>query len=248
MMSLTNIEGIIFDLGSTLLEFESRPWDEITLEGQKRAYDRLVSDDHQLPEFEAFNARLEEIKNDYRVAAAETFKEWRSVDAFEKAIAEYNLPDAREQSVRSIEIFYELVREGFVLCEGANEVLEEIKCRGYRTGLISNTIFPEDAHELDLEMFGLLKYIDFRIYSSEFGYRKPHPDIYMEGLRRIGLPAERTLFIGDRYIEDVEGPQRIGMSAVLKYREGRAYPDPMPAGFPVIKRLPELLDLLNGRP
>jgi len=246
-MSLAHIRGVIFDLGSTLLEFESRPWDEITYEGQKRAYDRLVSDDHQLPAFDLFNARLEEIKNEYRAVAAETLKEWRSVDAFEKALVEYGLPDAREQSIRSIEIFYELVREGFVLCEGANEVLENIKRRGYNTGLISNTIFPETAHEIDLDNFGLLPYIDFRVYSSEFGYRKPHPEIYREGLRRIGLPPERTLYIGDRYVEDVEGPQNIGMSAVLKYREGRVYPDPMPAGFPVIDSLPELLDLLNER-
>lgn len=244
-MSLSHIRGIIFDLGSTLLEFESRPWDEITYEGQKRAYDQLVSDDHHLPDFETFNARLEEIKAEYRARAVETLQEWCSVDAFEKVLAEYGLSDAKEQGSRSIDIFYELVREGFVLCEGAREVLAKVKERGYKTGLMSNTIFPGTAHEIDLDNFGLSPYLDFRIYSSEFGYRKPHPEIYREGLRRIGLPAEETLFVGDRYFEDIEGPQNMGMSAILKYREGREYPDPMPEGFPVIHSLTELPDLLN---
>lgn len=242
---MSQIKGIIFDLGSTLLEFESRPWEEITLDGQRRAYDHLVSSDHQLPDFDTFNARLEEIKNEYRATAMETLREWRSADAFERLFAEYGLDDVHEQSVRSVDIFYELVREGFVLCDGANEVLRELKSRGYRTGLMSNTIFPEHSHEVDLEYFGLQQYLDFRIYSSEFGYRKPHSTIYEEGLRRIDLPGSAVMFVGDRFYEDIEGPQKHGMSAVLKYREGRKYPDPMPEGFPIIHSLTELLDIVN---
>lgn len=242
---MSEIKGIIFDLGSTLLEFESRSWEEISLDGHRRAYDHLISNDHQLPDFETFNARLEEIKNEYRAVALETLREWQSTVAFEKLLAEYGLENVREQSIRSMDLFYELVREGFVLCEGANEVLAELKRRGYRTGLMSNTIFPRYSHEVDLEHYDLKRYLDFRIYSSDFGYRKPHPAIYEEGLRRIGLPASETLFVGDRYIEDVDGPQKHGMSAVLKYREGRKYPDPMPEGFPVIHSLTELLDIVD---
>lgn len=242
---MSQFKGIIFDLGSTLLEFESRPWEEITIDGQRRAYEHLVSRDHQLPDFETFNARLEEIKNEYRATALETLREWRSTDAFERLYTEYGLDNAHEQSVRSMDIFYELVREGFVLCEGADEVLHELKQRGYRTGLMSNTIFPEYSHEVDLEHYGLKQYLDFRIYSSEFGYRKPHSAIFEEGLRRIGLPGSATIFVGDRYVEDVEGPQKHGMSAVLKYREGRKYPDPMPDGFPVIHSLHELLNIVD---
>ncbi len=242
---MSRIKGIIFDLGSTLLEFESRSWEEINLDGQRRAYDHLVGSDHQLPDFETFNARLEEIKNEFRTTALETLREWRSIDAYEKILSEYGLSNVHEQSLRSMDIFYELVREGFVVCEGANEVLAELKRRGYRTGLMSNTIFPEYSHEIDLERIGLKQYLDFRVYSSEFGYRKPHSTIYEEGLRRIGLPGSATLFVGDRYVEDVEGPQKHGMSAVLKYREGRKYPDPMPDGFPVIHSLTELLDIVD---
>jgi HAD superfamily hydrolase (TIGR01549 family) len=232
-------------LGSTLIEFEAQPWEETVLVGHRRAYDHLVNRDHQLPDFETFNARLQEIITERRAVAMETLREWRSVDAFEKLLTEYGLDNVHEQSVRGWELFYELVRERFVLCEGANEVLRELKRRGYRTGLMSNTTFRGYYHEVDLEHLGLQQYLDFRIYSSEFGYRKPHPAIYEEGLRRIGLPGAETMFVGDRYIEDVEGPQKHGMSPVLKYREGRKYPDPMPAGFPVIHSLKELLDILH---
>ncbi len=242
---MSKIQGILFDLGSTLLEFETRPWQETTLEGHRRAYEHLVSSDHKLPDFDTFTARWQEIMNECRAEAMETLREWRSVDVLERLLTEYGLDNVHEQSVRSWTAFYELVRERIVLCEGANEVLRELKRRGYRTGVVSNTTFPEYSHEGDLESIGLKQYLDFRIYSSEFGYRKPHSAIYEEGLRRIGLPASATLFVGDRYIEDVDGPQKHGMSAVLKYREGRIYPDPMPEGFPVIHALPELLDIVD---
>lgn len=248
-MAKTNreIKGIIFDLGSTLIEFESKSWDELALEGQKRAYDCLIDTDHRLPDFEAFNDRLEAIKNDYRVVAMETLKEWRSAEAFERLIRELGLENAAEQSRICMDAFYNVVREGIVMCKGAPATLKEVKRRKLKTGLISNTIFPGPAHEVDLDNFGLTPYIDFRLYSSDFGYRKPHPGIYEEGLRLIGLDADETMFVGDRYVEDVEGPMAAGMSAALIYHEGREYPDPMPGGFAVIHEISELLDILKSK-
>lgn len=246
-MSYSHIKGIIFDLGSTLIEFESRSWDEITIEGQKLAYDDLIDSDHHLPDFESFNKRLEEIKSRFRTQAIETLIEWRSLEAFELLLTELRLENPDKQARKCMDAFYGIVRKGIVLCEGAVTTLEELKKRGYKTGLISNTIFPRLDHEVDLDTFGLKPYIDFRIYSSEFGYRKPYPGIYREGLKMIGLPANETLYVGDRYIEDVEGPQNIGMAAILKYREGREYPDPMPEGFDVIDKISELLEKLDTK-
>jgi len=244
-VSKTPIKGIIFDLGSTLIEFESRSWDEMTDEGQRLAYDHLIASDHSLPDYESFNDRLEEIKNQYRAAAAESLVEWCALDAWRKLLLQLGLENPEEQSRRSIDLFYNVVRDGVVLCEGALVTLQALKREGYKVGLISNTIFPRWSHEVDLDNFGLTPYIDFRIYSSEFGYRKPHLSIFEAGLEKIGLPANETIYVGDRYIEDVEGPMKAGMSAVLKYREGRDYPDPMPEGFDVIDKLSDLLKILD---
>ena len=244
-MLKTPIKGVIFDLGSTLIEFESRSWDEITDEGQRLAYGQLITSNHSLPDYESFNHRLEEIKNQFRSVAAETLVEWRAFDAWEKLLIELELNDPEGQARKSIDLFYDVVRDGVVLCDGARDTLRILKSKGYRVGLISNTIFPARSHEVDLDNFGLIPYIDFRLYSSEFGYRKPHSSLYQAGLEKIGLPAGETIFVGDRYKEDVEGPMKEGMSAVLKYREGRDYPDPMPDGFAVIDEISELLKVLE---
>jgi putative hydrolase of the HAD superfamily len=244
-MNYSNIKGIIFDLGSTLIEFESRSWEELSREGQQLAYDSIIDSDHHLPEFETFNERLEEIKSEYRAKALATLAEWRSIEAFEKLLRVLKVDDPVHQSRICMDKFYGCVREGIVLCEGAVETLKGFKKAGYRTGLISNTIFQRSDHEVDLDKFGLTPYIDFRLYSSDFGFRKPYPGIYEEGLKLIGLPADETLYVGDRYTEDVAGPQAAGMGAVLKFREGRDYPDPMPDGFDVINKISELLNLFG---
>ena len=135
-MSKTPIKGIIFDLGSTLIEFESRSWDEMTDEGQRLAYDHLIASDHSLPDYESFKDRLEEIKNQYRAAAAESLVEWCALDVWRKLLLQLGLENPEEQSRRSIDLFYNVVRDGVVLCEGALVTLQALKREGYKVGLI----------------------------------------------------------------------------------------------------------------
>jgi FMN phosphatase YigB (HAD superfamily) len=243
-MTYSKIKGIIFDLGSTLIEFESRAWHDTAHEGEKLAYQKLAGVDH-LPDFETFKNRLEEIRGSLQERAAETLVEWRSHEAYEKLFIELGLENPSDQARNCMDVFYGVVRNGIVLCDGALETVRGVKERGYRTGLISNTNFSRRDHELDLDNFGLTPYIDFRIYSSDFGFRKPHPGIYEEGLKMIGLAANETMYVGDRYQEDVKGPQEAGMTAILKYHEGREYPDPLPDGFEVIHKISKLLELLD---
>lgn len=244
-MIYSGIKGVIFDLGSTLIEFENRTWDEMTRDGQLLGYRNLVDDDHKLPEYDEFAVQMEEIKDDFRVAARSSLIEWDIRDAFTRYLTQLELPGPEAQSRRFVEIFYTVIRSEVSLCDDALTTLQEIKRRGLKTGLMSNTIFPREEHEVDLKMFGLAPYLDFRMYSSEFGKRKPHPDIYLAGLNQIGLPAEQVLFVGDRYIEDIWGPQQTGMQGALKFREGREYPAPMPDGFPVMQNIAELLSIIG---
>jgi len=92
-----------------------------------------------------------------------------------------------------------------------------------------------------LKRYGLLDYFDFTIFSVEFGYRKPHPSIYARAIELIDSPPEKLFFVGDRYIEDCAGPKKSGLTPILKYREGREYPDPLPEDLIVVKTLSEII-------
>ena len=60
------------------------------------------------------------------------------------------------------------------------------------------------------------------VISSEVGYRKPHPEFYRAACDRLGLTLDRVLCVGDDPENDVRGPRRAGLRAVLIDRDGRA--------------------------
>jgi putative hydrolase of the HAD superfamily len=240
-VKLNGIKGIIFDLGSTLVEYENKSWQEINLEGQRNGYDLLESTGNSLPPWEEFNEKLEARKNVCRERARTEHVEWNVLTAITDTLTEIGVPDSVAAGQRFLDCFYTSVREQATVYDDSAETLEKIHEAGYKTGLISNTIFPGPYHESDLDRFGLVQYLPFRIYSCEHGYRKPHRSIFEEGLRRIGLPAEETMYVGDRYFEDITGPQNVGMAAALRFDPRREYPDPMPDGFLRLKTLSDLL-------
>ena len=244
-MVYENIEGVLFDMGSTLVEFDSRPWPETAIVGQRIGYMRLKKMGVELPELEVFHNRLEEIKDVYRERAHETLDEWKIGEAFEDYLKELGLDNIPEYAKILDAEFFKAVREIAEPLPGVRDTLETLSRRGLKLGMISNTIFPGAEHDVDLQTFGMKQFLPVRIYSSEFGCRKPREAIYQEGLQKLGLPAERVAFVGDRYKEDVKGPQEIGMKGVLRFCKIRTYPDPMPVGFPVIHQLPELLDIIR---
>ena len=77
----------------------------------------------------------------------------------------------------------------------------------------------------DLERLGLDAYLDASVFSSEVGVRKPDPRIFREALERLGVEPTETVFVGERRIDDVSGPQAVGMRAV-QTREFRQEADP----------------------
>lgn len=62
--------------------------------------------------------------------------------------------------------------------------------------------------------FGLHDNISRVVTSVEIGWRKPHPEIYRAALRDSGVSPHKAVFVGDNWTADVEGPRRIGMSAI----------------------------------
>jgi putative hydrolase of the HAD superfamily len=61
---------------------------------------------------------------------------------------------------------------------------------------------------------GLAERLDFSVFSSEVGTRKPHPAIFERALEALGVEPERALFVGDRLYEDVRGASEVGMTTV----------------------------------
>lgn len=97
---------------------------------------------------------------------------------------------------------------------GARDTLNTLERRGLMLGIISNTgRTPGVILRRVLDHYGLLGYFRVVSYSDEIGYRKPHPRIFTETLRRAGTEPGQALHIGDDATADVAGARSIGMRA-----------------------------------
>ena len=93
-------------------------------------------------------------------------------------------------------------------------LLEALRGRELRLGLVSNAFDPGWLLHRDLEQMGIAERIDFAVFSSEIGKRKPHPEIFERALEALGVSPEEAMFVGDRLYEDVRGAGEVGMTTV----------------------------------
>ena len=93
-------------------------------------------------------------------------------------------------------------------------LLESLRDRGLKLALVSNAFDPRWLLQRDLEQMGLAERLDFAVFSSEVGKRKPHPEIFRRALDALEVEPERALFVGDRLYEDIRGAGELGMTTV----------------------------------
>ena len=99
--------------------------------------------------------------------------------------------------------------------DGAPETLRELRSRGFRLGLISNTgRTPGYVLRKILDALGIGGLIDVMVFSNEHGACKPRPSIFEELRRGLGIDFSEILFVGDNLYADVHGAQSCGMRAV----------------------------------
>lgn len=101
-------------------------------------------------------------------------------------------------------------------------VLTTLREQGAQIVICSN--WDWDLNEA-VEEAGLTDLIDVPVSSAWVGARKPHPRMFTTTLERAGVSAERSIFVGDTWGPDVEGPLAVGLRPVYLQRDGH-WPDP----------------------
>lgn len=128
-------------------------------------------------------------------------------------------------------------------------LLSDLRDRGLRVGLLSNTYYPAGFHDELLRRDGLIDFFDARLYTSELDYVKPHPAVFEAALAAVGVDdAARAVYVGDRPLDDITGSKAVGMRAVLRRHDRQAGFDPAPPGIApdaTIDALPDLLTHLD---
>ena len=96
--------------------------------------------------------------------------------------------------------------------EGAREALDALPALGVRLCCVSNA---DGRAERLLELCGVRAGLEFVIDSHLVGFEKPDPRIFALALARLGVEAERALYVGDIRSVDEAGAHAARMHFVL---------------------------------
>src|SRR5207244_11284453 len=174
---------------------------------------------------ERFGLRLEpERYDDARRAAVASLKRHPELDhddevwiAFTEEIVRGMGGDAGRAHECAVEMTLLWERsENFELYEDALPVLADLRARGLKLGLVSNTGRDLDAfvahHRLD---------VDAAISSRLHGKTKPDPTIFRAMLELLEAEPAEAAMVGDSFEDDIEGARALGIRAFLLDREDR---------------------------
>ena len=238
-----NIEAIIFDMGGTLRE---RVPDE---KYQAQALTRLL---HLLGKPGVSSDYLEELARRYTTYA--TWAQDHLVESSEQEIwTRWMAPELPRERIASHAVELTILwrdRLGRVAPRpDARQVIAELSARGYRLGVISNTISSVDVPR-SLEAYGLHSHFGVIILSSTSRRRKPAPEIFWEATRALEVEPARCAYLGDRISRDVVGSKQAGfaMAIIIEARGSMTEPrDGMPKPDATIHTLSELLEIFPSR-
>jgi putative hydrolase of the HAD superfamily len=95
----------------------------------------------------------------------------------------------------------------FEAIPGARDACAALRTAGLSLAVVSNWDIGLHEH---LERLGLDRAVDAIVTSAEVGARKPAPDVFLEALARLGVPAERAVHVGDDDVDEA-GAAAAGM-------------------------------------
>ncbi|WP_297096767.1 YjjG family noncanonical pyrimidine nucleotidase [uncultured Draconibacterium sp.] len=98
------------------------------------------------------------------------------------------------------------------LIDGAREILDYTKSKGYRLFIITNG-FKEVQHE-KLKQSGLQNYFEKVFISEEIKMPKPGREIFEHAIKSSNAKKKSSLMIGDDWEVDIRGALNFGIDAV----------------------------------
>jgi len=224
------VQAVIFDWGGTLT-----PWHSIN---QEQLWQTICEPHFPVAEAATYAAALhaaeqelwEASRSEQRSATMNRLFELAGVVATEQLLASY-VKAWEPHTFTDPEVL---------------GVFGDLRERGVRVGVLSNTMWPRRWHEDVFRRDGVLDLIDAAVYSSELDWTKPHREAFAAAMSAVGVsdPAG-CVFVGDRPYDDVHGAQSAGMRAVLvPHSDVPAYDAAVPDA--IIASLAELGPLLES--
>ncbi len=205
---LQGIKGILFDCYKTLIDI-------VTDEDDQKTYESVSN----WLIYQGVRITPDQLKREYKgscllgtQATGQEYPEIRVEKTFEvickqnslwdideKTLGEETARAFRSASLRRLQVFPQSMR-----------LLDELK--EYPLGVVSNgqRVFSE----IELRYLDLFDHFKSVIFSSDLGFKKPDPRIFLAGARALGLNEKEVLYIGDNFENDIIPSVKLGMKSM----------------------------------
>ena len=194
------VRAVIFDWGGTLTPWHSIDLGELWLAVCERHY--------PAEQAAAMAAAVRAAETELWQLGERSHQSWTLDHIFERA--------GVTASADLLASYFEAWDPHTLTDPDALPLLRELRQRGIKVGVLSNTMWPRSAHEQIFVRDEVLELIDGAVYTSEIEWVKPHPEAFRAVMEAIGeTDPTSCVFVGDRPYDDIHGAKSVGMRAVL---------------------------------
>jgi HAD superfamily hydrolase (TIGR01549 family) len=242
---MSGIEGVIFDLGNTLMYLDNG-WEVVRRRGARDLANFLLKRGLGIDPSQFAEGYLA-LRSTLYAKAVEEQVEHTTEDSLRGFLAKagypHVAPDLIEEAVRA---FFSFEEEQWTPYPQAEATLRQLSEHGYRLALISNATDDRLIQGLS-ERSGFSKWFDISLTSAGVGLRKPHPGIFEKVLNQWGFPPSHVVMVGDTLRFDVLGAHQSGLKGILAAWD--LYPDYDAGGDNVvpdatIESLPQVIEAI----
>lgn len=198
------IRAVIFDYGSTLVEFGER---------QIHYCDTALADTLVALFGPMDYARLRAIRDMNRRAPYTGDLLENDLPAISQHLVRqlYEVDPRPDQLERILQVRFQSFVDAVEAPDYLAAFLADLS-RRYPLGLLSN--YPDgQAIRASLRKLGLEPLFNAVVVSGEVGHVKPHAITFRTVLERIGASPAEALYVGDNWFGDIQGSKRAGMQA-----------------------------------